>query len=316
MFTSVTSSLKSLGLVSVSALSLMACSPQDKATAPTETQPDATEAKAKTELNFGIINTESSQNLKKDWEPLLADLGKATGMEVKPFFASDYAGVIQAMRFGKVDMAWYGNKSAMEAVDRADGEVFAQVVYADGSTGYNSLLIANKDSNLTNEKDVLAKAGELTFGNGDPNSTSGNLVPAYYLFGKNNVSANDIFKRTLNANHESNAMAVANKQLDVATFNSSNWEMMAEKQPQIIAKLKVLWESPQIASDPLVWRKDMAAETKTKVKDFFVGYGSTPEQTKTLATLGWSKFRASDNTQLDPVRELEAFKQEMAKKAK
>ena len=84
-------------------------------------------------INFGIINTESSQNLKTDWEPFLADMSKKTGLNIKPFFASDYAGVIQAMRFKKVDLAWYGNKSAMEAVDRADGEVFAQTINDDGS---------------------------------------------------------------------------------------------------------------------------------------------------------------------------------------
>lgn len=315
MFTSVTATLKSLGLVSLSALTLMACAPQDQGSS-AEAKSEPAEAAAKTELNFGIINTESSQNLKQDWAPLLADLSKATGMKVNPFFASDYAGVIQAMRFGKVDMAWYGNKSAMEAVDRAHGEVFAQVVYSDGSTGYTSLVIANKDSELTSEKDMLAKAGELTFGNGDPNSTSGYLVPAYYLFGKNNVNAADIFKRTLNANHESNAMAVANKQLDVATFNSNGWEMMQARQPQIIAKLKVLWESPKIDSDPLVWRTDMAPELKTKVKDFFLSYGATPEQKAILTKLSWSKFQPSDNSQLNAVRELEAFKQEMGKKAK
>jgi phosphonate transport system substrate-binding protein len=51
---------------------------------------------------------------------------KATGYDIRPFFASDYSGVIEGMRFGKVQLAWFGNKSAMEAVDRAGGEIFAQ----------------------------------------------------------------------------------------------------------------------------------------------------------------------------------------------
>ena len=46
------------------------------------------------EVNFGIISTESQQNLKPKWEPFLADMEKATGYEIKPFFASDYSGVI------------------------------------------------------------------------------------------------------------------------------------------------------------------------------------------------------------------------------
>src|SRR3546814_10611706 len=79
------------------------------------------------ELNFGIISTESSQNLKAQWDPFLAEMSKRTGMKINSFFAPDYAGIIQGMRFDKVDVAWYGNKSAMEAVDRAGGEIFAQI---------------------------------------------------------------------------------------------------------------------------------------------------------------------------------------------
>ncbi len=107
----------------------------------------------------------------------------------------------------------------MEAVDRANGRVFAQTVAADGSPGYWSVLIVNKDSPINNLNDLLAKRKDLTFGNGDPNSTSGFLVPGYYVFAKNNISASD-FKRTVNAGHETNALAVANKQVDVATNNT------------------------------------------------------------------------------------------------
>ena len=84
------------------------------------------------EVNFGLISTESSSNLKSAWQPLLEDMQKATGLKINAFFATDYAGVIEAMRFNKVQIAWFGNKSAMEAVDRASGEVFAQMVAPDG----------------------------------------------------------------------------------------------------------------------------------------------------------------------------------------
>ncbi|GHL92408.1 hypothetical protein ECZU45_27740 [Escherichia coli] len=72
-------------------------------------------------LNFGIISTESQQNLKPQWTPFLQDMEKKLGVKVNAFFAPDYAGIIQGMRFNKVDIAWYGNLSAMEAVDRANG---------------------------------------------------------------------------------------------------------------------------------------------------------------------------------------------------
>ena len=315
-------SLKKWACVSIASMGLVACSgggadsktaaaSDNKATAGAENTA-SNEAQV---INFGIINTESSQNLKTNWDPFLADMSKKTGLNIKPFFASDYAGVIQAMRFKKVDLAWYGNKSAMEAVDRADGEVFAQTINNDGTTGYYSLMIVNADSPYKTEQDVLKDAAKLTFANGDPNSTSGNLVPGYYVFAKNNVDANKIFKRTLNANHESNAMAVANKQVDVGTFNTENWAMMEKKNPDIIKKLKIVWQSPEIPSDPLVWRKDLDDASKQKIKTFLMTYGSTPEEKAVLDALGWSKFRESNNDQLKPIRELEDFKKQAAAKA-
>ena len=132
----------------------------------------ATGAFAQETINFGIISTESQQNLRTKWEPFLADMEKQTGLDIEPFFASDYAGVIEGMRFGKVQMGWFGNKSAMEAVDRAKGEVFAQTVPDNGEPGYYSLILAPKDSPLNSVEDILECDGSLNFGLGDPNSTS------------------------------------------------------------------------------------------------------------------------------------------------
>ncbi|HBO4020432.1 TPA: phosphonate ABC transporter substrate-binding protein [Pseudomonas aeruginosa] len=260
-------------------------------------------------INFGIISTESSQNLKSIWEPFLKDMSQQTGYQVKAFFAPDYAGIIQGMRFDKVDIAWYGNKAAMEAVDRAHGEIFAQTVAASGAPGYWSLLIANKDSKIDSLEDMLATAKSLTFGNGDPNSTSGYLVPGYYVFAKNNVDPVKAFKRTLNSSHEVNALAVANKQVDVATFNTEGMERLELTQPEKARQLKVIWKSPLIPGDPLVWRNNLSDEQKNKLRDFFFKYGANAEQKKVLADLQWSKFQPSDDDQLLPIRQLELFKQ-------
>ena len=262
------------------------------------------------EINFGIISTESSQNLKSDWQPILDAMSKKTGMKVNAFFASDYAGVIEGMRFNKVQVAWFGNKSAMEAVDRASGEVFAQMVNADGSKGYYSHLIVNKDSSLKSLSDVLAQGKNLSFGNGDPNSTSGFLVPSYYVFAENKIDPKTFFKTTRGANHESNAMAVANKQVDVATNNSENLEKLKEHQPDKFNNIRVIWTSPLIPLDPLVMRKDLPETTKAKVRDFFYTYGQGGQDEKD-ALMKLSKlsgFKASTNNQLTPIRQLELFK--------
>lgn len=260
------------------------------------------------EINFGIISTESSQNLRQVWEPFLEDMSKKTGYKVKAFFAPDYAGIIQGMRFDKVDIAWYGNKSAMEAVDRANGEVIFQSVDKDGKPGYWSLLIAHKDSPINNLDEMLAQAKNLNFGNGDPNSTSGYLVPGYYVFAQNNVDPNKIFKRAVNGSHEVNALSVANKQLDVATNNTESVDRLKRTNPEKAALIKEIWRSPLIPADPIVWRKNLPEDVKIKFNEFFTTYGDKPEELAVLNNLDWGKFKVSSNDQLLPIRQLELFK--------
>ena len=261
-------------------------------------------------VNFGIISTESSSNLKSIWEPFLDAMAKQTGLDIKGFYASDYAGVIEGMRFNKVHVAWFGNKSAMEAVDRADGEIFAQTVDNEGNPGYWSLIIVHKDSPYENLDDILACNKELNFGIGDPNSTSGFLVPTTYVFAARNIDPKTCFKTVRNAKHEANAMAVANKQVHAATNNTENLRRLEKTAPEARKKIKVIWQSPLIPSDPLVWRKDLDAETKAKIYTFIMSYGrlGTPEEVaearKVLDGLQWAPFRPSSNAQLFPIRQL------------
>ena len=237
-----------------------------------------------------------------------------TGLEVRPFFASDYAGVIEGMRFGKVQLAWYGNKSAMEAVDRADGEIFVQTVSSEGNPGYWSLILAPKDSPLNSVDDLLKCDKSLNFGLGDVNSTSGFLVPTTFVFAANKVDPKACFKNVTNANHETNAMAVANGQVDAATNNTENMALIEKNNPEAFAKIKVIWKSPLIPSDPIVWRKDLPRETKDKIKSFFLTYGTdqstgdAAKEREILAGLQWAPFRSSDDDQLLPIRVMELTK--------
>jgi phosphonate transport system substrate-binding protein len=267
-----------------------------------------------TEINFGVISTEASANQKKNWEPFVEAMSKATGLKVKAFYATDYAGVIEAMRFNKVQVAWFGNKSGMEAVDRANGEVFAQVVSKDGSTGYYSHIIVNADSPYTKLDDILKCDKSLNFGIGDPNSTSGFLVPTSYIFAARDIDPKSCFKTVRNASHQANAMAVANKQVDAATNNSEDLQRTGVTAPDAHNRIRIIWTSPIIPLDPLVWRKDLDPGVKTKLYTFLLSYGrfGSDEEVKTdrtiLTNLIWSPFNPSSDRQLVPIRKLEANK--------
>jgi phosphonate transport system substrate-binding protein len=262
------------------------------------------------EISFGIIATDSASAQRERWEPFFKDMEKATGLTVKSFYAPDYAGVIEAMRFNKVQVAWYGNKAAMEAVDRANGEVFAQVGYADGTWGYHALLITHKDSPYKNVDDVIKNGKNINFGIGDPNSTSGFLVPTYYIFAQKKIEARDTFKTVRNASHGANIQAVLAKQVDVATNNTEDFGRLEATKPELASQIRVIWKSPLIPSDPFVWRKDLDKDTKDKIRKFVLEYAKkNPAEKEVLKNIyNYAGFRASSDAQLNPIRQLELFK--------
>lgn len=262
------------------------------------------------EINFGIIATDAAAVQRERWEPFFQDMERKTGLKVKAFYAPDYNGVIEAMRFNKVQVAWFGNKSAIEAVDRASGEVFAQVVYADGTMGYKSLIITHKDGAVKSLDDLLKNAKSYSFGNGDPNSTSGYLVPSYYVFAQRGLDAKTAFKVTRNASHGANIAAVINRQVDAATNNTEEIDKLRATAPDKADQIRILWTSPLIPSDPFVWRKDLDPAVKAKIKDFVVNYArSDPAEKAILRNIyNYGGFRESSNAQLIPIRQLEMFK--------
>ena len=271
-------------------------------------------------LRFGIIATESTDNLKATWGGFIKAMEEGTGYKVEPFFAPDYAGVIEAMGADKIEFAWFGNKSAMVAVDRSGGEIFAQTTDVEGNPGYWSLIIVHKDSPYNTVDDVIANANKLNFGNGDPNSTSGFLIPSFYIWARRNLDPNSIFKSVTNAGHEANALSVANKKADVATNNTESMRRLQSSNPTAAENLKVIWQSPLIPNDPFVMRSNLPDVTKEKLRAWIIGFGriGTEEEvakareilSKTSSGLG--VFNYSTNHQLIPIRQLALVKDKIS----
>ena len=269
-------------------------------------------------LFFGILSTESSSAQREKWGPFLEAMQESIGIPVEPFFAADYAGVIEGMRFDKVDVVWYGNKSAMVAVDRAGAEIFAQTTESAGDQGYWSVMVTHKDSGLTYE-DVMSCDKTLDFGLGDPNSTSGFLVPSTFIFAQEGVNPKDCFKTVRNANHETNLISAATKQVDAAVASSTGmYSRLKTANPEMFAELKEIWRSPLIASDPMAWRPELDEGLKAKLLYFFMTYGrlGTDEEVKaareTLAIIDMGPFIPSSNAQLWPFYEMDQIRMRMS----
>lgn len=265
-------------------------------------------------INFAIAATENRQSQMKDLEPFLADMEKAIGIPVKPFFGSNYTALIEGMRFKQVDFGWFTNQSGLEATRRANGVVFARTVKPNGPDGYQAVIIVKKGSGLTLDK-LLACDKTLDFGMGDAKSTSGTLAPMTYLFAPRKITPETCFKTVRNANHEANLFGVASGVLNAATNNTASMERLGMTgNPQgkkTLENIEVIWTSPTIPEDPLVRRKDIDPETWAKIETFMFSYGvgDGPEaerQRKILAQMQTAPFKRADDSHLLPVREMEA----------
>ncbi|MFO0438854.1 MAG: phosphate/phosphite/phosphonate ABC transporter substrate-binding protein, partial [Phenylobacterium sp.] len=269
-------------------------------------------------LKFSIVAPESASSLETFWRPVIADMEKATGLKIEPFIGTNYTALVEAMRFKQTHFGWFTNLSGLEAIRRANGEVFARTFDPGGDDGYNSVIIVPAKSTLTLE-DLLRCDKTLNFGIGDAKSTSGTLAPKTYLFSPKGIDIQTCFKTLKSANHNTNLVGVANGVLDAATGNTTSLRMQRERdaervargEPTLADKVRVVWTSPRLPEDPMVWRKDLDPAIKEKLRQFFLTYaqGEGPEaerQRALLARISIGGFMPADDNHLLRVREMEA----------
>ena len=129
-----------------------------------------------TEFRIGLLGGENAQDRLNSYECLRAYTEEALGVPTKLFAPADYAGVIQGLVGGTLDMSWLGASSyAATYLRNADAvEPVLVKVNVDGSIGYHSIGFARKDAAIANLDEMKGKV----FGFGDPNSTSGYLIPS------------------------------------------------------------------------------------------------------------------------------------------
>jgi phosphonate transport system substrate-binding protein len=275
-------------------------------------------------LTFSIVSTEATQTQMQEWGPFLKDMEKATGLTVKPFFGSNYSALIEAMRFKQSDLGWFTNQSGLEAVRRAGGEVFARTTHPHGPDGYQGVILVKKGSGITLDR-LLKCDHTLDFGMGDAKSTSGTLAPMTYLFGPRGIDPAKCFKTVRSASAEANLYAVGSGVLPAATDNTRSMDRLAvigtPQARKVMDALQVIWTSPTIPEDPMVWRADLDSATKAKIAKFFFSYGvgdtdEAKRQRAILDRIQTGPFKHANNSHLLPVREMEATGQLVAAKSK
>ena len=224
--------------------------------------------RAQTKLvRVGLIPSEDSRAMLESSAQLLAALQKNLGIQVQGFVASDYNGVIEAMRSNHVDVAYLGPFSYVLGTTVAAIEAFATAETAKSSRSfYRSQIIARKDSGIADWKDLKGR----TFAFVDPSSTSGHLFPKAGLIKLGFDPEKDFGRVLFTGSHDANALAVANKRVDAATIADRILDAAVQKKLVDRADLHVVWESDPIPESPTCWRKNLPEDLKANIKSAFL----------------------------------------------
>ena len=238
-----------------------------------------------TEFRIGILGGENAQDRMNSYQCLADYTTEALGVETKLFAPADYNGVIQGLLGGTIDMAWLG-ASSYAATFLQDPEAVEPVlvkVNIDGSIGYHSIGFARADSGITSLDDMEGKV----FGFGDPNSTSGYLIPSIEIprhkDGITMESGEYFGEVTFTGGHEQTIVAVNNGDIDAGVTwadGQGNWEdgynsgalrKAVDAGLVDMNNLVEIWKSNVIPEGPIVLRKALPEDVRTTMTELVDG---------------------------------------------
>jgi phosphonate transport system substrate-binding protein len=233
----------------------------------------ASQVWAKDKLTIGLIPSEDSQAMIESSKQVLDDLQAKIGMPVVPFVASDYNGIIEALRSGKLDVAYLGPFSYVLATSVADVEAFSvAVTKKTGQSAYKSVILARKDSGIHSLADLKGH----TFAFVDPSSASGHLFPKAGLE-QAGFAPDSLFKRVIfSGSHDASILAVENKKVDAAAVADRIFASAVAKGVVKQDDFEIVWSSKPIPESPMVWRKALDPELKKKVADALASIKDVP----------------------------------------
>jgi len=215
-------------------------------------------------LVVGLLPGESAPTVMRLNEPLRAYLEKKLGLPVELVVGANYAATGEALRFGRLDIAYLGPVTYLLRARSSKLEPFARPSHAVVGPTFQAVIIVPADSPAKTLADL--KGGEIAFG--DPASTSGTWVPRYQLLAAGLISGRDYTLRVLGA-HDSVALAVANKKVAAGGLSMPIYNRLL-KEGKIDSKaVRLLAESPAIPEYMWTFREGIDPEFKEAIRKAF-----------------------------------------------
>lgn len=256
-------------------------------------------------LKVGFVPSENLQSMLQKTQPIVAWMRATLGMEVVAFVASDYAGVVEAMRARKVDVAFFAPGGFVLAEKQAGAQVILKSVRK-GKTNFFSAIITRRDSGLNRLEDLKGHSFAFV----DPTSVSGAIFPKAMLLSKGIHPERDFSQIIYAGGHDATVMAVLHRKVDAAaTFandtsgRSGAWtDFLKNREDQ--AQIKVIAYTKPTPSDNICVSKDLDRKLVNKVKKCFLSMSNSPEGIRMLKDLYHiDGYASATSAEYQPVRD-------------
>lgn len=253
------------------------------------------EAKKKT-IKIGAIPDQNAADLNRSMEDFAKDLGKKTGMNVEYVPSVDYSALVTAFQRGEIQLAWFGGLTGVQARNLVpEAEAFAQRPIDEK---FKSVFIAQKDSEIDSLEDLKGKS--FTFGS--ESSTSGHLMPRYFMMEAGIDADQDLDgKPNYSGSHDKTYKLVESGAYETGALNISVWEAAVKEGKVDESKVKVFYTTPEYFD--YNWTVNIAdEESKKKIKDAILSM--TKEDNEIMELLQTDRFIETNNENYKAIEEV------------
>jgi len=257
----------------------------------------STPALAQKVLRISAIPDEAPTELQRKFKPLGEYLSKETGMKVEFTPVTDYAAVVEALATKKIDMAWLGGFTYVQTKIRTSGTA-NPIIQRVEDEKFTSVFIVPADSSLKSLSEIKGK----TIAFGSPSSTSGHLMPRYFLMQAGINPDKDFKNIAFSGAHDATVAFVASGKADVGALNASVWVKLNEAKNPNALKSKVLSTTPPYFDYNWTVRGDLDPVTVKKITEAFLKLdANNPNHKEIMDLQRSSKYVTTKSSNYDDI---------------
>lgn len=242
-------------------------------------------------VRVSAIPDENPNELLRIYAPFADYLARELGTKVRFVPVVDYAATVEGLAAKKLDLVWYGGFTSVQAVRRTEGNA-KRLVMRQEDAEFKSVFVTRPDSGIKALSDLKGK----TFSFGSVSSTSGHLMPRYFLL-KHGVSPErDMKQVAYSGAHDATALWVQSGKVDAGALNFLVWDKLVQARKVDPDKVAVFWTTPPYADYVWTVRGDLDKGLQERITAAFLKLDYSNPENRRLLDLHRTKryIRAND----------------------